>query len=190
MKKTLTFILTCMMVLILASTIMAAAPSIALDKTEYMVGDPVMVTASGDGEKDWVAIYDKGAVPGVGTDVAHQWYYIPAHNGETVNMKIAGDQGTYAGEDLDDGEYTLYYCLNDGYEVAASIDFVILAPEETEAETIPETEAPAEEETVAETVAEAVEEAAAAPQTFDGGMIAAAASIIAMAGIALRKNRR
>ena len=59
------------------------------------------------------------------------------------------------------------------------------APEETEAETVAETEAPAEE-TVEAPAADASAETA--PQTFDMGIIAAAAAVVSLAGYAVAKK--
>jgi hypothetical protein len=66
------------------------------------------------------------------------------------------------------------------------------AAEETEA-AVEETEAPAETEAaevVEETVETKAEETTAAPQTFDAGIIAAAAAVVSAAGYAISKKRR
>jgi len=180
-------------------TIVEVPVTLTTDKTEYTVGESIMVTATGDGANDWIGLYPvDGTAPGEG-GASWYWFYVRESQGTAVDMK--NYDGTHAGEDLPAGDYVLYYLYNDGYVVGATANITIkeaaaeTEPAVEEPETVaPETEAPAveEPETVApETEAPAVETPAEdAPQTFDAGIIAAAAAIVSAAGYALSKKRR
>ena len=185
----------------------------SLEKTVFNVGEDIMVTTYDvTNNYDWVGLYPvEHGLPGTGYSSA-QWFYAWLADGEAWVMSEGDGYNAYA--ELEPGEYVIYYCLNDGYEVAQSIAITIVgegeeAPAETEAETeaevveteaeteaeVVETEAETEAEVVeteapaAETEAEVVETEAEAAQTFDFGVIAAIAAIISAAGYVVSRKR-
>ena len=111
----------------------AAAPAYADDGltleiiggTSFIEGDPVYVRASGDSsgqQKAWVGLYRKGEVPG--GPLSLRWYYVGAHEGQEVNILDSYYKGDRS-ETLRPGDYTVFLCINDGYDVVDSIDFTI-----------------------------------------------------------------
>ncbi len=181
----------------------------SMEKNVFEVGEPIMITAKQVGsDTDWIGLYEvEHGLPGAGW-ASTQWFY--AWLAEDEAWAISDGDGPMAYQELPAGEYAIYYCFNDGYEVGQTINITIVDPNasaeteaevvETEAETepevveteAPETEAETEPEVVEteapETEAEVVEEADA-PQTFDFGVTAAIAAIVSLAGYALSKKR-
>ena len=95
----------------------AVEKSISMPKTEFTVGEAVLVTASGEG-KDWVGLYKEGDVPGGPASTA--WYYVTEHNGEEYAIT----------SDLPAGNYTMGLYLNDGYDLfGEAIPFTVVAEE-------------------------------------------------------------
>ena len=122
--------------------------TLELDKFSYKEGDDILVTANGSG-KDWVGLYRQGEIPGSGISSIY-WYYV-AEDGNTPLEPVNILDGNFNSDradaaDLPAGDYTMYLCANDGYDVIDSIDFKIAAgPKKTE-EPAPEPEPePAEE---------------------------------------------
>ncbi len=185
----------------------------SVEKNVFEVGEPIMVTAKQIGsDTDWIGLYEvEHGLPGTGWS-STQWFY--AWLAEDEAWAISDGDGPMAYQELPAGEYAIYYCFNDDYEVGQTINITIVdpnAPAETEAEVAeteaaeteaevaeteaevaeteaPETEAEVVETEAPETEAEAAEEADA-PQTFDFGVIAALAAIIAAAGYAVSRKR-
>ncbi len=99
------------------------APAMTSDKTEYMVGEPIMITAKGEG-KDWVGIANRGAQESIA------YYYVADVSGQTVNLfeKAGAPDGPLTS--LPAGEYTLYLIPNDqalaGSTPIAAIDITIV----------------------------------------------------------------
>ena len=115
--------------LMLSSPVVSAAEkSLSTDKTVYAEGEEIFVTAWGEG-KDWVGIYAKGEVPGNPASI--YWYYVAedAEPGEAVsiNKTRSNNRAEYAS--LPGGRYTVFLLLNDGYEIADSVDIVVLPAE-------------------------------------------------------------
>ncbi len=105
-----------------------AAPTdpLVVNKTEYKVGDAIMVYATGSGT-DWVGIAARGATESIG------WYYVEAVSGQTVNLfekAQAGDGSALTS--LPAGEYTVYLIPNDEALATATpiaaIDIIIVEP--------------------------------------------------------------
>ncbi len=95
-----------------------AVEYLSSDKDDYIVGEPIIITALGEG-KDWVGIAERGA------DLSLAWYYVADVSGQAVNFfEIAQDNATStAFTSLPAGEYTLYLLpddqsLRDGTPVA------------------------------------------------------------------------
>ncbi len=110
----------------------AVEKAISMPKTEFKVGEDVLVTASGEGT-DWVGLYKEGDTPGGPASTA--WYYVTEHNGEEYAITNS----------LPAGNYTMGLYLNDGYDLfGEAIPFTVVA-DEAPAEEAPAEEAPAAE---------------------------------------------
>ena len=176
MKKFLSLILSCLMVASLcAMFVQASEPTLTLSKSSYTEGEDVCITAVGDGAKDWVGIYKKDELPG--GPVARQWYYVQNGNGESVNLTTGGETSAPDhGAKLPAGDYIAYYLLNDGYEIAASVEFTI-APAAVVEE--PETDQP-----------EVVDPDPVAPQTADIVVLAEVIGLCSGAAVMVSKKRK
>ncbi len=97
--------------------------SLRTDKTEYVEGEAILVTATGSGD-DWVGLYEANPT---GKASAAYWYYIARdghasgdtvdiHNADYVN---AGDCPHLMG--IPAGEYRIVLCPNNGYDVAEEV---------------------------------------------------------------------
>ncbi|MBQ3637109.1 MAG: metallophosphoesterase [Clostridia bacterium] len=117
-----------MPLMLCAPNISASEKRLSTDKTIYAEGEDILVTAWGEG-KDWVGIYAKGEVPGNPASI--YWYYAAedAEPGEAVsiNKTRSNNRAEYAS--LPGGRYTVFLLLNDGYEIADSVDIVVLPAE-------------------------------------------------------------
>ena len=103
-------------------------PALSTDKSVYLEGEDIWVTAYGEG-KDWVGIYAKGEVPGGPPSI--YWYYTAsdAKSGEAVNIRTKRSNSRPEYQSLPGGAYTVFLLLDDGYTVSESVDILIL-PEE------------------------------------------------------------
>ncbi len=112
----------------------AAVPRLSTDKRTYAVGEPILVTAIGEG-KDWVGLYlaEDSYDPGAGGQVSIYWYYVAADGnaaGETKNIfeseyNNIGDRPAFAAG-LPAGAYRLVLMENDGYHVLECVDIEIV----------------------------------------------------------------
>ena len=98
----------------------ASAPSIALSKDSSKPGEEITVAYSGTDSKDWIGIYPKGEAPG--PKPALRWCY--AENG-SGSVSLIAQSLTDAGKPLTPGDYTIYLCDNDGYNVLDHKDYSI-----------------------------------------------------------------
>lgn len=172
--KILTLCLALGMILMLGiSAAESSEPTLALDKESYTVGDDVIITASGDGEKDWVGIWQADMI--VGSDGALQWYYVQEHNGEAFHMTET-TWGTHSGT-LPAGEYVARYLLDDGYDIVQEIYFNVNEASEDAAST--GDTAPADEPAPVET----------APATADAASIAVL-GLLCAAGVAVVLSKK
>ena len=92
--------------------------NLTVNKTQFAVGEPIYVTAYGEGE-DWVAIYKKN-----GSDSAIRYYYIEEQNasGVAVNMLDCASKNNL---DLTHGNYMLYYYEDGNFAPKHKIEIVI-----------------------------------------------------------------
>ena len=104
-------------------------PTVTLDKTEYQVGESIMISATGSG-KDWVGIVIAG------TDYSIRWWYV-ADVGEGVAIDALNDSHIQAGTGaatgaLPGGEYEVVWVANDqslnGADKAYRYKFTIKDP--------------------------------------------------------------
>ena len=147
--------------------------SLSVSASEYKAGEKVVVTAVGEG-LDWVGLYHEDDTPG---DVGSiEWYYTKDHNGEAAEFST----------ELEAGSYKVILFADDGYDIILTESFAVAADE-------PEPEAAAEEPEPIEPADAAVDETldakAESPNTFDFGILAAAAAVISLGGFALTNKK-
>lgn len=112
--------------------------TLTTDKTAYTEEEPILATATGEGF-DWVGLYLRTDIPG--TQTAIRWYYVARdgnRSGDTKDMRKAentADNRT-ALLDVPAGEYTIYLCENNGYNVLARINVTVT--EDPTLQTVPE----------------------------------------------------
>ncbi len=132
--KKLMAVLICFMLILTSFQFVASAESrLSTNKTEYEVGEDILVTATGSG-KDWVAIYEKGVVPS-GAPVSIYWYYVADEghtSGETYRIQNYHPErpGYNYSLGLPTGNYVVYLLENDSYSVVESIEITIGEVEE------------------------------------------------------------
>lgn len=104
------------------------------NKTMYTEGEPILTTATGEG-LDWVGLYLRDDT--LETDQSIRWYYV-AKDGNTSgtekNLRVA--EGTNASRaayaDVPAGEYTIYLCANDKWDILAQVDITVKAVANTQ----------------------------------------------------------
>lgn len=99
------------------------------DKTTYNEGEDILVTAVGSGS-DWVGLYPAGdPVPGNGNPSV-LWYYV-ARDGNTSGTAKNIRRAEYSASSRADylsipaGDYIIYLCANDGYNVLAQVKITV-----------------------------------------------------------------
>ena len=132
-KTVITLILALMFVISAIQVGATSSAKLSTNKTEYEVGDDILVTATGSG-KDWVAIYENGVVPG-GNPVSIYWYYVAdgEHtSGETYRIQDYHPErpGFKYTNGLPEGKYVVYLFENDSYNVVTSIEITVGKVEE------------------------------------------------------------
>ncbi len=107
--------------------------NMTLEKTEFVEGEDIIVTAVGSGEQ-WVGIYLKNDYPESGQNGGQPslyWYFVDKDgytSGEAVNIKttkLNPDRPEYI--DLPAGEYKVILFADGGYTVAEEIQITIKA---------------------------------------------------------------
>lgn len=111
-----------------------------IDKKEYLMGEDIKVTATGEGESVWVGLYRKDD-PTDGSVTSIYWYMVndaTHQSGNTYGLKDMTDDNCDHGtrvayKYLIPGEYKWVLTPEDGsYNVAEEVDFVIKENEEIE----------------------------------------------------------
>ena len=104
--------------------------AISTDKTEYMRGEDIIVSAYGENSDSWTGIYKKGATPGTdGTSI--YWYYCNGsavtENSEVINGKPTVLQSKrYENGNLNEpGEYVIYLFRDGGYSIVDQVNITI-----------------------------------------------------------------
>ncbi len=120
----------------------AEEPRVSLDKNEYIVDEPIMVTAYGE-NADWVGLYKASHDfndPENKASAAY-WYYVNQnghYSGETLDLHYADNVNSQDAPDMMGipvGEYKLILFLNDTYEILEEVYFTVR--EATAADRIP-----------------------------------------------------
>lgn len=107
---------------------------ISTDKKVYDMYEPIMITVDYElGDKDWVGIYKKGEVPQDQVPTPSPvsfFYYYPAqgvaqniYDGKSQENSVQSE--TIKRGYMEPGEYTIYLCENDGFNVITSIDVTV-----------------------------------------------------------------
>ncbi len=138
-------------------------PRLSIDKTEYEVGDPIYVTAYGEGY-DWIALYAATDIVEANSGyAAAYWYYVAQEghaSGETMDLQFADHIDAAARPELvgiPAGDYQVVLHSNNSYDIIERIFFTVKEPAATEPPvteppaTEPETEPVTEPETLPET---------------------------------------
>ena len=102
-----------------------ALPTVSTDQAAYAVGEPIVATFDNapGGPLDWLGVYDVDEIPD-GNPASYRWTYI---SNATSGTRII--DGSVAGTTwpLPPGGYALHLLLNDGYEIAATTTFIVVA---------------------------------------------------------------
>lgn len=106
--------------------------TMTLNKSVYMVGEDILVTATGTGA-DWVGLYAEGDTydPAAGGVVSIRWYYVAKDgntSGETKKIQDAEYQNVTRGDllSIPAGRYKMVLMENDGYNVLDCVPFTVL----------------------------------------------------------------
>lgn len=106
--------------------------TVTLNKSVYMVGEDILVTATGTGA-DWVGLYAEGDTydPAAGGVVSIRWYYVARDgntSGETKKIQGAEYQNASRGDllSIPAGRYKMVLMENDGYNVLDCVPFTVL----------------------------------------------------------------
>ena len=116
-----------------------AEKTLTTDHTVYTEGEPILATAIGDGF-DWVGLYLRTDI--LGTHTSIRWYYVARdgnRSGEAKDLRKAENTNSNRSAffNVPAGDYTIYLCENDGYNVLAKVD--IMVNEDPALHTVPET---------------------------------------------------
>ncbi len=105
----------------------AGGERLSVNKTTFAVGEPILVTATGNGT-DWVGLYLAGDTPG--QDPSIWWYYVDQNgvsSGEEMNLLAAPycNQDRPELVDVPAGAYKILLLANDGYDVIEEVSITV-----------------------------------------------------------------
>ncbi|MBK1809103.1 metallophosphoesterase [Clostridium sp. YIM B02505] len=134
-KKILTFVLPIFLlalIYIVPKQVYAAstAYSISTDFSQYTPNSTIKISYSGVSTKDWIGIYKQGTTPSsAAADAAYAWKYTSGASGTlsfTPNDFITAQYSPNKGNTLQPGNYKAVLLKNDGYTVAAQVNFTVI----------------------------------------------------------------
>lgn len=139
MKRSLTVTLAVLLLLTASLTVLSAfaeettpTTTVSLNKSVYMVGEDILVTATGTGA-DWVGLYAEGDTydPAAGGVVSIRWYYVARdgnQSGDTKRIQESDYTNSARGEllNIPAGRYKMVLMENDGYNVLDCVPFTVL----------------------------------------------------------------
>ena len=105
--------------------------AIKTNKTEYMRGEDIIVSAWGENSNSWAGIYLKGATPGSGGTSIY-WYYCNSgtvgEDSEAINGKptVIQSKRHENGTLNEPGEYVVYLFKDGGYTVMDKVEITIV----------------------------------------------------------------
>ena len=107
-------------------------PTMTLNKSVYMVGEDILVTATGTGA-DWVGLYLEGDAydSNAGGVISIRWYYVAQDgnkSGDTKRIQDSEYTNAPRGEllNIPAGKYKMVLMKNDGFEALVTIPFTVL----------------------------------------------------------------
>ena len=100
----------------------AQAPSLTLERGEFIQGDEILAHYTGTSGKDWIAIYNKGDVPGGPASLVYEYTSKTGQPDGTMDFKDA-DRGNV--KELAVGAYDIYLLKDDGFDILAKETFVM-----------------------------------------------------------------
>lgn len=131
MKKALAFVcLTAILITTMIPMYLSASEILKTDKTIYTEGEPILITAEGNGD-DWVGIYRKGEAvdpSSAGGVTSIRWYYVAKEGNSSGSEKNIFDSEYINRQDLASipaGEYTIFLLANGGYTVISKVDITV-----------------------------------------------------------------
>ncbi len=105
--------------------------AITTDKTSYIRGEDVIVTAYGAGSSAWAGIYREGEVPGPGGTVSICWYYCNDESTGQISGKPTIIQTTTSNSGgsvvLEPGKYVVYLFSDGGYNIVGEVHIQVEA---------------------------------------------------------------
>ncbi len=140
MKKSVSFGLAVLLILATVIAMLAVPMQVAaeepsrlsLDKETYLVGEDILVTATGTGA-DWVGLYTAGDTydPAAGGQVSILWYYVAKDGNESGGAKSIRNAEYRNSQrsdlfDIPAGAYKMVLMENDGYTVLAEVSFRVV----------------------------------------------------------------
>ena len=112
--------------------------TVTSDKTQYAVGEDILITATSNKTGAWVGIFVKGDVIGAHRNPAIYYYYVADEthtSGETYNIKQQVNDGFRSEfNNLPAGKYTIVLFANVGYLIDEQFDIQIGTNEEQPAQ--------------------------------------------------------
>lgn len=100
--------------------------AITTDKTTYKRGEPIIVSAWGEGTSAWAGIYTKGATPGVGGTSIYWYYCNDEGNGQFNGRPTIIQTKTHENGTLNEpGQYVVYLFRDGGYSVVDQVEITI-----------------------------------------------------------------
>ncbi len=126
MKKVLS-ILVCLVLLFstvaITSINASAKANLKTDKTEYLYGDEVKVTATGSGSQ-WVGLYKEGEVPGDG-NASYFWYFVNKDGYTSGRTYVIQETSNNGRGDLIPGTYDIHLFKDEGYTILETVKIII-----------------------------------------------------------------
>ena len=104
--------------------------AVSTDKTNYIRGEDIIVSAYGQNSDSWVGIYKKGVTPG-GGETSIYWYYCNAATTGQDSEAISGKPTVIQTKRHENGtlntpgEYVVYLFRDGGYTVEGQVEIVI-----------------------------------------------------------------
>lgn len=104
----------------------AFSVTLQLSKSQYYPNEDIQITFDGsENKKDWLGLYEATKSPGTAAP-SMEWYYL---NGTQQAPSVVIPTGAiHFQAPSKPGDYTFYFCENDGYTVLSSIDVKVVSP--------------------------------------------------------------
>jgi len=111
--------------ILLTSFPCAYSVTIQLAKSQYFPNEEIQISFDGsEYNKDWLGLYEATKSPGAAAP-SLEWYYLNGTQQAPSAVIPTGTIHFLAPTTL--GDYTFYFCANDGYTVKSSIGFEVVS---------------------------------------------------------------